>query len=188
MKKTVFAVLAAALFGWQMSASADPLMQYSNLDLGYQLTDRDIGDNLNGLNLQGSYEFMPNFFAVLGYDYDARGSLSVDTFKYGAGAYYAVNKDLHAVFNIGGLRTHVSDGFTSNSDWFYMGPQLRYRLMKDLELNGGYTYFRVEGVDKNNLDIGALYAINDNLALTAGITFIDIDAANRYGVGIRYAF
>lgn len=188
MKKLLFAALLSAALSVHGAASADPLLQYNNVDLAYQYTDGDIGGNFDGLHLEGTYVVYQNLFLDLGYDFDSSNHVDVNTLKYGGGIFHPISKDLHIVGNIGGTHASVDiDGAGSfDIDRFYIGPELRYRVLPNVEVDGGYTWTDGDGESENDFNIDGLYGVNANWAVKLGINFLE--DAEQYSAGVRYAF
>lgn len=190
MKKALLSALFAGLCVAGTCASADPLLKYNNLDIAYRNTNPDSGTDLNGLQLNASYSPIENLFLQLGYDYDAESNLDINTFEYGGGGWYELMPDLHLVGLIGGKHERFSfDEFGSTSiDIFYIGPQLRYKVIDPLELDGGYIWESGEGETSNNFNVGLLLGFTDNLAARIAVEFLDGEDATRYTAGLRFVF
>lgn len=205
MKKLI-PLATLILSAFSSVASAQPLMNYTYLDVAYQwiYTDNDQIDNANGLDTEFSISPVKHFALEGGYSYAAaRASVpflgssvnfDIDShlFNYGGAGWYSLADGLDIVGHVGGIYAHskVEDSFSNSSDssndnGVYAGATLRYLVAEDLETDLNVFYSHVD--DSNwSYSLTGLYAVHENVALKADAAINNDSDVGLLG-GVRLA-
>ena len=180
------------------SAKADPILNYNYFSVDYVWTHFDESGlkDSNGLQANVSWSPMENFFVEGGYDYVSSktktdlGShgVNIDTYKYGIGGFFPIEKTMHLVGRIDGYHTDGrADGSNASDDGFGVGASLRVALDRQFEIEPLFNYIHYSQSNFWDYGVRGIYAVNQNVGIDGGIVLND-DRDLRLIIGGRYAW
>lgn len=183
MRKFVaLGALAAMAIGASATAAAQSASGFS-----YNLLEGSIisGDDYDGFGINGSFSISPEFHVLGGVDLVEldNGGPDVSILNAGLGYNRAINNVLDLVAT-GGLKRYKVDGGGSDTG-FGLGVGVRWKLLPQLEVNGGLEYVDVNDSD-TVLKLGARWYFSPQFA--AGVDLNDDDAGSALRFALRYDF
>jgi hypothetical protein len=161
-------------------------LDYSYIEAGYIWTDSHQADeNLGGLELVGSVQFAPHWFARVAYDHQSNDA-DLDRFFVGAGYHTPLDEklDLYGLFSI--VHDEISDTGNDFSDTGYAAEiGLRVLVTPTFEVNGAAEWVDVHDSDPG-LKCGVRHDFTNSLSIVARAEFVAND--ETFAAGLRLAF
>jgi hypothetical protein len=192
MRIPFLALLASSFAIAPLAAQADGL-SYSMLDVGYLVTDIDnLDENADGFALEGSYEFVENWFGYGHYGdqtVDAFGS-NLDLKVFGLGVGYAWpladTTDLYGKLGYTQVEAEAFGG-SADDDGYALSVGLRSKPVEQLELEGAINYVDLsDSGDDTGFGVAARWYFTNQFAI--GVEGGFADDATSYGIGARWSF
>lgn len=182
MRKFVaLGALAAMALGASATAAAQSASGFS-----YNLLEGSFisGDDYDGFGVNGSFSISPEFHVLGGVDLvELDGGPDVSLLNAGLGYNRAINNALDLVAT-GTLKRAKVDGGGSDTG-FGLGVGVRWKVLPQLELNGGLEYVDVSDSD-TVLKLGGRWYFTPQFA--AGVDLNDDDAGSALRFVARYDF
>lgn len=168
----------------------EPCFSYRYVEAGYvyRNSDPSWGGNGNGGGVKFSYDFLGPVYALGSYstgsgDYDSKFSDA----DFGLGMYHQLFECFQLTFEAGGAWQKREIDVYSESDFgYFVGPGLRTRLKKGVEVFGNAYYSEVGETDGLVYGGGFVIDLMPNLFLNLSAQ-ID-DNSETFLAGIRYVY
>jgi Outer membrane protein beta-barrel domain len=164
-------IVLPALSSFPLAVAPDefPQMEYTYVEANYVWADSDYSsDNLDGVDLTGSFELPANFFLQATVR-DQSASSDVTGYRVGAGWHmgFVSRFDAYAILQYAHLEVSSSNSdFTDDGIGAELG--LRMMLTKSIELNTRVLYADV-GNNDSSFGLGARYYFNGTLSVGARV-------------------
>lgn len=207
MKKLLMAVSLSMMCCMAAQANFFTEQRASNFTYNFvELEYVNFQSNLDGFNLNGSYDVLPNLSVIGSVGLHSAGSLDLTKLSLGA-VYHAGAGQLFNVDVLNGVDMAVhlqiesydyDSRYWSNSEvGLLLGVEGRYRVLDDLEAYAdisidtskrieSYTGFGGRYNSRNILlSSGIRYQVLDKLLLTAGV---ELSSDHGFSLGARYNF
>ena len=158
---------------------------YSYLEGGYaSVNPSGGGSSLTGFEVDGSYQFMPNWHALAGYQHVSCCGVSQNTLDAGAGwnTGLADNVDLYIdgqFLSVDATRAGTHTGWAAEGG-------IRAALAEKFELDGFVNHSDVNSDTENTLGVRGLFAIDKYWHLFA--SYSNNSDFDTFLLGVRYNF
>lgn len=177
-------ILCAAL---PMAAyAADGSFNYNYANGSYVSGSRSNAPTLNGLGVDGSYTFTPNWHAFAGYSHLTCCSTSANNFNVGAGYHMDLTNQLGLFVEGAFLRTTVA-GISANG-WGVDGG-VRFAINSQFEVDGFVSHTDVNtnpSSTENTIGVRGLFNINQQWSVFA--SYSNNSDVDTFQAGVRFYY
>ena len=177
-------ILCAAL---PMAAQAtDGNFNYNYINGGYVSESPSGGSSLNGLGVDGSYTFAPNWHAFAGYSHLTCCGISTNNFNVGAGYHMDLTNQLGLFVEGEFLRVNATGN--SNNGWGVDGG-VRFAINSQFEVDGVVSHTNVNtnpSTTENTIGVRGLFNINQQWSVFA--SYANNSDFNTFQAGVRFYY
>ena len=182
LKRSLF--LLAILCTAPLAAQAADF-DYNYVEGGYaSVSPSGSGSSLTGFEADGSYEFMPSWHAIAGYQHVSCCGIKQNTLDVGAGWNNSLADSVDLYID-GQFLSVDSTGPGTHTGWAAEGG-LRAMLAEKFELDGFVNHSDVNSNTENTLGVRGLFAIDKYWHLFA--SYSNNSDYDTFLIGVRYNF
>lgn len=166
--------------------AADGSFNYNYANGGYVSESPSGGSSLNGLGVDGSYTFTPNWHVFAGYSHLTCCSISENNFNLGAGYHMDLTNQLGLFVEGEFLRFNATG--TSANGWGVDGG-VRFAINSQFEVDGFVSHTDVNtnpSNTENTIGVRGLFNINQQWSVFA--SYSNNSDFNTFQAGVRFYY